>query len=368
MWGHDLATAGFTAAASPEEAAAVLLPAEIPSRLVDGVVEALRHVPGQPRALTLASPLRGRPAHDVLATAQRPPRPADDADDDEPPPAADGPGDEDHHDHGHDTAGHGGEPWADNMMPIEGTPGRDGLVMDDIEVVLGPLGPPLPGGLVAEMALDGELVCRCALAPRLEVPHEQLGPRMPPDPLVPAGWRVAFAHAAAAADGRPLSEAARREGISAIEVERAISHAASVRHLGRALGWQELVDVATLTVGSCTLARRRLADVATRGGALDEAQRAAEGLLTLLDGSRRLRSRTRGRGALTARQLTGIAGPAARAGGVPVDARLGDPLYEALGFEPTTLIDGDACARTLLRATEACAALRLAAAAVQERG
>lgn len=380
MWGHDLAAAGFTAAASPEEAAAVLLPAEIPSGLVDGAVEALRRVPGTPRALTLASPLGGRPAQDVLATAQRPAPPARGAEDHEgeaqpmhchAPSAGDGHADEDHghhHGHGEHTEDHGAEPWAGNMMPIDGTPSRDGLVMDDVEVVLGPLGPPLPGGLVAEIALDGELVSRCRLTPRMEVPREQVGPATSPDPLAPAAWRVAFAHAVAAADGRTLSEADRRDGVSAVEVERAVSHAASARELGRALGWQELADVAALAVRSCMLARRRLADAATRGGALTDAERAAERLLALLDGSRRLRSRTRGRGGLEARQLAGIAGPPARAAGVPVDARLGDPLYEALGFRLTTLSDGDAEARTLLRVGEACAALRLAAAAVRERG
>lgn len=363
VWGHDLTAAGFTPAASAEEAAAVLLPAEIPSALVDGVVEALRRVPGTPRALTLASPLGGRPAQDVLATAQRPAAPAEDADDHD-----DGPSDEHHDDHGQHTEDHSAEPWAGNMMPIGGTPSRDGLVMDDVEVVLGPLGPPLPGGLVAEMALDGELVSGCRLTPRLEVPRDQVGPTTPPDRLSPAAWRAAFALAAAAADGRALSEAGRRDGIAAVEVERALSHAASVRELARALGWQELADVAAAAVQSCMLARRRLADAATRGGALAEAQRASERLLALLDGSRRLRSRTRGRGRLEGRRLAGIAGPPARAAGVPVDARLGDPLYEALGFRLTTLAGGDAEARTLLRAGEACAALALAAAAVRERG
>lgn len=361
MWGRDLAAAGFTAAASPEEAAAVLLPARVPAALVDGLVEALRCIPGTPRALTLAGPLTGPPAQDVLATAQR---------------AADATGGD--AGHGGETGGHGhhhadgdgsssDEPWASNMMPIEGTPSSDGLVMDDVELVLGPLGPPLPAGVLAELALDGEVVCRCRLTRQLEVPRRRLGPATPPDPLAPAAWAVAFAHAAAAERPAP-TEAVRRRGIAAVEVERALSHAASARELGRALGWQELADAATRAVRSCLLVRKALADAAAWPGALEEARRASERLLTLVEGSRRLRARTRGRGRLTAAQAAGIGGPPARAAGVPVDARLGDPLYEALGFELATLTGGDAEARTVLRASEACGALRLAGAAAGERG
>ena len=393
MWGHHLAGAGFTAAASPEEAAAVLLPAQVPAALVPGLVEAVRRVPGTPRALMLASPLSGQPARDVLATAQQPAEA--DAESQEGSgeegtqshaPAADhgydhhhghdaGPDDPD--DHGGESSGHGhgeasadddDEPWAGNTMPISGTPSRDGLVMDDVELVLGPLGPPLPGGLVAEMALDGEVVSRCELTAHLHVPPEERGAATPPDPLAPAAWQAACAQATAGAEGRVLTEAERRAHVAAVEVERALSHAVGAGELGRALGWQELVDIATGAVESCMRARTALAGKGTAAGALHDAYDISHRVLKLLDDSRRLRSRTRGRGRLTAWQLTGIAGPTARAAGVAVDARLGDPLYEALGFEMTTLSGGDAGARTVLRATEACDALRLAAAAAGERG
>ncbi len=390
MWGHHLAVAGFTAAASPEEAAAVLLPAQVPAALVPGLVEAVRRVPGTPRALMLASPLSGQPARDVLATAQQPAEA--DAESQEGSgeegmqshaPAADhGHGDQHGHDAGDDSddggesCGHGhgeasadsDEPWASNTMPIAGTPSRDGLVMDDVELVLGPLGPPLPGGLVAEMALDGEVVSRCELTAHLHVPPEERGAATPPDPLAPAAWQAACAQATAGAEGRGLTEAERRAHVAAVEVELALSHAVSARELGRALGWQELADIATGAVDSCMRARTALAGKGTAAGALDDAYDISHRVLKLLDDSRRLRSRTRGRGRLTASQLTGIAGPTARAAGVAVDALLGDPLYEALGFQMTTLPGGDAEARTVLRATEACDALRLAATAASERG
>lgn len=348
MWGRDLAATGFVPAAGPEEAAVVLVPAEVPEPLADALVDVLRRVPGTPRALALASPLRGVPASELLSRAARPDT-GDDGDDE----------DEDAHGHEHgdehmhgDDDGDADEPWANNMMPIHGTPSSDGLVMDDVEVVLGPLGSPLPGGLVAELGLDGEVVCRCRLTRMLEAQD---------DPQAPAAWRAAFDQATEAADGRPPSEATTRRRIAAVEAERALSHVTSVREIGRVLGWQELVDAATHAVDACSAAR-------AAAEALPPAVRAADDLGRLLDGSRRLRARTRGRSRLAAHDLKGIPGPVARAAGVPVDARLGDGLYAALGFALTTLDGGDAEARVLLRLTEARVALRLATAALAERG
>jgi hypothetical protein len=389
MWGHDLAAVGFTAAASPEDAAAVLLPTEVPEALVQGLIEAVRRVPGTPRALTLSGPLAGQAAPDVLATARRPPAPSTiggaqdggmEAMHGHGGGAEDGDhgqhhGAEDAHDAG-ESCGHGGqggdgeseEPWASNMMPIAGSPSSDGLVMDDVELVLGPLGPPLPGGLIAGMAFDGEVVSRCALTASLQVARERVAAGDAPDPLAPAAWRAALALAGAVADRRGLSEATRRTHVAAVEVERALSHAVSARELGRALGWRELVDVAGRAVDGCMRARKSLVEPDASVGALDTAGLASERVLALVDRSRRLASRTRGRATLTSAQLTAVAGSVARAAGVQVDARLGDPLYEALGFVPVTLSGGDAEARTVLRATEACQALRLAAAAIREHG
>lgn len=69
--GPHLAATGFVPAATPEEAVAVLLPAQVPEALADALEDALRHLPGAPRALTLASPMTGRPAHELLVAAQR---------------------------------------------------------------------------------------------------------------------------------------------------------------------------------------------------------------------------------------------------------------------------------------------------------
>lgn len=103
---------------------------------------------------------------------------------------------------------------------------------------------------------------------------------------------------------------------------------------------------------------------------LEAPRRQVERLLGLLVGSRRLRSRTRGRAKTPRDRIadSGVAGPVARAAGLSRDARAGDPLYEALGFRQTTLAEGDAEARTLLRAYEAASALDLAIAALAQGG
>ncbi len=60
-----------------------------------------------------------------------------------------------------------------------------------------------------------------------------------------------------------------------------------------------------------------------------------------------------------------LRGPAARASGLRDDQRAEDPLYDRLDFTPVLRTDGDAYARTLLRAEEARDSLRLADAALR---
>lgn len=57
----------------------------------------------------------------------------------------------------------------------------------------------------------------------------------------------------------------------------------------------------------------------------------------------------------------------ARAAGVAEDARIGDPAYQALGFEPVVREDGDAHARWRQRLAEAVQALELAGRARERR-
>jgi hypothetical protein len=275
--------------------------------------------------------------------------------------ARDGHGDHEHHgghesqgDHEHDGSHddhHGGHDHHD-MMAIVGEPSADGLVMESIELRLGPLGTPLPAGVVADVTLDGDVVAECTLTALLVNAD-------PPDPLAPKAWeRVA----AAANDvaGRPPTD--RWLALAAAEVERALSHTAWLRAFGRVLGWRPLVERAGAAI-SLVLEARSLGP-----SELAVAEIALAELAQFAERSRRLRWRTAGRACVSsddARRL-GLAGPAARASGLPDDARSDDPLYRQLGFEPLVRSEGDAWARTVLRATESVAALRLASAAAAE--
>ena len=104
--------------------------------------------------------------------------------------------------------------------------------------------------------------------------------------------------------------------------------------------------------------------------ALPVAQREVDRVWRWLDGNRRLRWRTRGRAQVMPQALRahGIGGPTARAAGLAVDARAGNPLYEALGFRIACADGGDAEARSVLRVEEASVALRLAGAALTQLG
>jgi Ni,Fe-hydrogenase III large subunit len=60
-----------------------------------------------------------------------------------------------------------------------------------------------------------------------------------------------------------------------------------------------------------------------------------------------------------------LAGPVARASGVPADARTDDPLYRELRFVPAVRHEGDSLARTLVRVEELATSITLARAALE---
>lgn len=256
------------------------------------------------------------------------------------------------HEHEHEMHDMGGSDMH-SMMEIRGDPSRDGLVMEPLDFELGPLAAALPGGLVLELSLDGDVVRSCRPRALLSIPSEALGGGAPPDPLAGAAWAAALA----LGRGEPVDPVR----VAAIEHERALSHASWLRGLGMLLGWAELAQ--------------RAQDAVTALASLDETPLAAarvpvDRLLALLDGSRRLRWRTRGRAVVDAARLaqTGVGGPVARAAGLERDARAGDGFYASLGFRPELHDAGDAEARTLVRAREAAASLRLAIAAFAATG
>lgn len=345
LWGRDPRALGLEPVAAPEQAEALVVPDPVPHALAGAVAGAWARIPSPRRLLAWEAGLAGMPAEAAL---------------EEHPAGRD---EEVPHDAGEHDGGHGDHDHH-AMMEIRGEPSEDGLVMEPIELAVGPLSPSLPGGLVLELTLDGDIV-------RKGSAHATLSHASPdwPDPL------------AAKACGAALTRARRGPGtwlhVAAVETERALSHAAWLRSLGRLLGWQELVGLAHAAVvpllgphralprpeEDSPLDGRARAEVCE---ALEHASRAVCRLQRRLDGSRRLAARTAGRGALSGSRLadTAVGGPVARAAGLARDARLDDPLYAELGFRPEIRAAGDAEARTLVRSAEAGAAVRLALSAL----
>jgi hypothetical protein len=267
-------------------------------------------------------------------------------------------GDHGHHGHeGHDHGGHDqheGHAGHDHhdMMAIVGEPSADGLVMEPLEFRFGPLGTPLPGGLVAAVTLDGDVVAACEITALLSADDDTVVP----DPLAPQAWQAAL--------GVPVPPADRWTRVARVEVERALSHTAWLRAFARLLGWRALVERTNRAVAAALEARR------LSGPALEEARSGLRDLAGFVEGSRMFRWRTAGRAPVSpqrAREL-GLRGPVARASGLVVDARLDDPPYRHLGFEPVVRSEGDALARTLVRVREAVGSVDLATRALQAAG
>jgi len=270
-----------------------------------------------------------------------------------------------------------------NMMPIEGDPSTDGLVMESVDLELGPLGTVLPGGLVARVTLDGDVVAACSLEAALSTPRSKATGPLVPDPLAAAAWREATSAVGISTAEGPAS-AGGWASLVDVELERAASHLVWLRALGGLLGWADLVDAALGAVapvldaraarsGSMPQAadgRRPSLSPGEVDGVLAESEGRMEPLRRLIGDDRRLIRRTRGRARvdLATAKTAGASGPVARAAGAREDERLSDPRYAELGFDPILGEDGDALARTRLRLEEAHEALRLARAALEREG
>lgn len=371
MWGRDPYASGLQPAAAPEGATTMVVPARIPSALADDVALAWARIPGPRRHRIWDAALAGVPAESVLAIHEEAPAPQ----------VANTEGEGGGSEAGHDA--HVGHPHQepqvepdpdaghDDMMAIVGEPSADGLVMEPLDFKFGPLAPGLPGGLIASLDLDGDIVAACRLQATLL--SESPPGRPVADPLAPCASAAAIA----------LAEPGGREldsdpwwSIVAIEVERALSHLAWFRSFAGVLGWELITTHAQMTITSLGPARAMTmaADPPTRNTAESKRLRAAlvealplvDRLQSRLDGSRLLRARTRGRGRLSDSRLeaTAIGGPCARAAGLERDERIGDSAYEMLGFHPALGTGGDVEARSLVRLAESHDSIRLAVSAL----
>jgi NADH:ubiquinone oxidoreductase subunit D len=413
VWGHDIAADGLEPVAEPERALVMVLPERVPEPLAPALREAHDRALSNPRIRLLPAPMSGRPAREVLAAGHgadarhdreghhheeahdhgsRRQEPHDhEAHDherhDEPGGARGG---HDHATHGH--AGHGHDAHEDehaahghdrqehehaadddddhhDMMAIVGDASRDGLVMESIDFELGPLSASLPGGLVVDLSLDGDVVASAHAHATLETPAEAVASGAPADPLAPIAWMLAVD---TATNKEPPQCPAALE-LAALEVERAVSHSAWLGTIGRVAGWPLLRDRARLAVRAAVALRASVVR-ALNGGAeppspatFAEAHAAAATLRAAVERGRPLRRRLRGRAVVSTSTLRAAhaSGPVPRAAGLAVDARAGDPAYAALGFEPEVEDTGDAEARVLVRARELTAALALARRALE---
>lgn len=358
MWGHDPAALGLEPTGFAGQAQKLLVAEPLPQQLTAALEQLREDMPQGVATTTVAAPLaaahdevqhRGHEAHELHDEAH------------------------DHHDH-HDHERHeqhdhhGGHDHAD-MMAITGEPSADGLVMEPIEFEHGPLAPALPGGLVLKVELDGDVVCQCEVGAALEV-QPAPSPQVPLDPLAPTAWSVLIDAVTEAAGHLTVPPATQWQRLAAVELERALSHAAWLRSLGRLLGWQAFVEQCQAAVTALLAARPELpsgagAVLPPDADHLGEAVPVLAQLRQTVQGSLALRARLQGRGRLASLDTPGLQGPNARAAGQPRDARSHDPLYDELGFQPLLESEGDALARTHVRAREGVQALELALAGLE---
>lgn len=373
MAGCDPAGLGLVPTASAESARVLLAPLEVPYPLVEALLGEWRRAPNQ---LDLhcdgAVVLSGRPLAELLdgdrsSRSNNVDEEARDGHSGQNGDHADGTQREPRHgaDAGNEsneeqTAGHEEHNGHEDhdMMAIVGDPSSDGLVMETIDFSFGPLSAALPGGLVLDLTLDGDEVAACMVRPTLTAGVD--GPTASPDPLTPAAWAVARLVATEVAAGRFPTARVQWERIATVELERALSHLAWLRSLGRILGWAQLVDAAQRGVTAIASLRHDAGDrlwpdaVRAAGAILDPVAHLVAG--------RRLASRARGRGHADNETLVG---PNVRASGQSRDTRQDDPLYAYLGFKAVGERAGDAWARARVRMAEVQQSLGLAAGSLE---
>lgn len=275
-------------------------------------------------------------------------------------------------------------------MPATAAPARE-LATEDLVAAFGPEHPAVVGPRLL-LTLDGEQVT----AARVELGYRHRGleklaerswslandvaARL--DPLAPHAGAAAYARALEQVAGLEIPLRAARPRLAVLELERAAGHLA---WLGRLAIGLELLPTArqAAALRRCLVSAEgalsgqaggsfivpggvRSAVGGGDAGALAEALSAVRRGLARLDASlgasRLVGRRLDGLGRLEAERAgpLGASGPVLRASGVPRDARVTDPAYAELGFEPVVRPGGDSLARYAVRLAEIGQALDLA--------
>lgn len=220
----------------------------------------------------------------------------------------------------------GGKPYG---RPIaERAADRDGLELDQLPIRVGPFFQAFPTGLVLDVRCQGDVIQDVIVG---DTPF--------------AATNTGHHHAIGDVFHRALSAPV---SVAELELTRARHHLRWLAHALRVHGLE-------------TLGRRVLGCVPALR---PNAGRDIVALRRLLEATRALTWSTAGVG-VTKRDLVaghGL-GPVARAAGLAEDARLDDPAYGQLGFEPVLHPEGDARARWRQRLMEAIQSLDLAARA-----
>lgn len=213
----------------------------------------------------------------------------------------------------------GGTPYGRPMA--ERAPDRDGLELDQLVVTVGPWLPIFPPGLALVVKLAGDVIREIEPGP-----SPLSGVSRPPDV-----FETALTAPVPVAD---------------LEMARSRHH---LRRLAEALRVHQL--------GPLAFRALRLAVTLTPGEGA-----AVEDLARRIERSRLYSWVLEGVGVVDPEAVAGL-GPVARATGRTEDARLDDPVYRRLGFEPITLPGGDAASRWRQRLDEVAQSVDLAARA-----
>jgi Ni,Fe-hydrogenase III large subunit len=232
----------------------------------------------------------------------------------------------------------------------------DGLPMERVQAPFGPFFRGLPSGLDFTLWLDGDTVAKVDVAAgaaargieeSLAGDSESLHARLARlDPLAPQSYRLLGWLAHRVLQGSPAgrSPAIPLPFLVKVEIERVASHLNWLAGFAELLGYRWLSREAAAWQHEV----RRCRDAAE----LAPLEPRLHAVLRRVRRTPLLARKLAGLGRLTAEELEGVSGPAARASGLDLDARSGDPTYQSLGFEPVRRPEGDAWARLLVRLAE----------------